>query len=346
MRDSCIHVRPRPPAARSGAGPRRKRRRPRRFLLGLVAAAVLAHSTPGLADDRPSPGLLLRRARYALAAGDSARARASLLAACALEPTSARGVESAMLLAALEFTTGHREAAERALALPQVAGSGALAASDGLALARAWLALASGDPVTARAAFAGAARSGDETAAHDLAAIGAAWAGLVQGDTAGAITPLAAVARNATDPVLRVAATWSLARAWTAAGEPRRAQHELRGLRRVVRHSSFADDVELAIAIAQIDAGKPSSARQTILRLRRLPASATGPASLPGNAPSLADLRLAPRAFVARLAALFVARPDWSEGPLPFLLRALDRNARADADLVISLVADRKGVAR
>ena len=69
MRDSCIHVRPRPPAARSGAGPRRKRRRPRRFLLGLVAAAVLAHSTPGLADDRPSPGLLLRRARYALAAG-------------------------------------------------------------------------------------------------------------------------------------------------------------------------------------------------------------------------------------------------------------------------------------
>ncbi|MEI8360082.1 MAG: hypothetical protein WCH13_16550, partial [Deltaproteobacteria bacterium] len=128
MRDPCIHVRPRPPAARTGAGPRRKRRRPRRFLLGLVAAAVLAHSTPGLADDPPSPGLLLRRARYALAAGDSARARASLLAACALEPTSARGVESALLLAALEFTTGHREAAERALALPQVTGSGALAA--------------------------------------------------------------------------------------------------------------------------------------------------------------------------------------------------------------------------
>lgn len=324
--------------------------RARRRCLRPVISVALAGLAAAMADTRPaeatvSVGVLLRRARYALAEGDTARASGSLQAACAAEPGSARGIEAALLLAALEFSRGDRAAAERALDASTNQVSSSPGANEALALARGWIALGGDDPASARRAFASVVRSGDPSA-RDLSKIGEAWAELVGGDPGAAITALSPVAVTAADPALRLAARWTLARAYAAAGDRRREQHELRALRRFARSTSFADDVELAIALSEIDDTRPRSARRTLLRLQHLPARSSGPPRNPGDAPSLDDLRLPPRAFVARLATLFAHRPLPAEPPFEFLRRALDRDARADAGELLHRLASAEGGAR
>jgi hypothetical protein len=309
----------------------------------LLATGSLAPATARSSiAEAPSAGLLLRRARYALAEGDTERARTSLRAACIAEPSTGRGLEASLLLASLEFGRGDRAAAEGALALPAGLARTLPAAADALALARGWIALGSDDPPSARLAFAAAAASPDASA-RDLSALGSAWASLAAGEPASAITTLGPVARASTDPVLRTAARWSLARAHAAAGDSRRARHALRDLRRTARATSFADDVELDLALAELASGDLRSARRTILRLGGLRASSSGPARRPGEVPTLADLQLPPRRFVARLAALFAARPIEAESPVEFLLRALDRDARSDATEALRLVSAAEG---
>lgn len=310
-------------------------------LLLATGSLAPAAARSGTADE-PSAGLLLRRARYALAEGDVERARASLRAACTSEPSTGRGLEAALLLASLEFGRGDRTAAESALAMPAGLARSLPAAADALALARGWIALGSDDPASARLAFAAAAASPDASA-RDLSALGSAWASLAAGEPASAIATLGPVSRASTDPVLRTAARWSLARAHAAAGDSRRARHALRDLRRTARSTSFADDVELDLALAELASGDLRSARRTILRLGGLPGSSSGPARRPGEVPTLADLQLPPRRFVARLAALFTARPIEAESPVEFLRRALDRDARSDATEALRLVSAAEG---
>ncbi len=326
---------PRRPHSRAMSGTPAAALRVAACILALVRAQAAAANTP-------PAGVLLRQARYALAEGDSDRARDALRSACAAEPGSARGVEAALLLATLEFGRGDRAAAESALVVPGDLSRALPSGTDALAIARGWIALGSDDPASARRAFAAAASSPD-LAARDLATLGGAWASLASAEPVAAIAILGPVARTSPDPILRTAAQWSLARAHAAAGDPRRARHALRGLRRLARTTSFADDVELDLALSELSAGDTRAARRTILRLRALPGRASGPARAPGESPTLADLRLPPRAFVARLAALFANRARGVESPVEFLRRALDRDARADADEALRLVIREEG---
>lgn len=338
-----------PPSPPPGivAAERGRRFHPRH--LGVVGGSILLAAlglptghAPAAAANGPPTGVLLRQARYALAEGDDDRARGALRSACAAEPGTARGLEAALLLASLEFGRGDRAAAENALTLPAVAARTLPSAGDALLVARGWIALGSDDPAAARLAFE-AARSSREPAARDLAAIGEAWASLAGGEPASAVVTLGAVARSTADPVFRTAARWSLARAHAAAGDARRARHALRALRRFARATSFADDVELDLALSELSSGDTRSARRTLLRLARLPGRASGPPRAPGDGPTLDELRLAPRAFVARLAALYAGRPAPAESPFDFLRRALDRDARSDADAVLRLVQRAEG---
>lgn len=296
-------------------------------LLGLPPSAALA--------DEPSPGVLLRRARYALAEGRRDEALEALRAARRAEPRTRRGLEAALLLADLEVARGDAAAADAVL------GTALGDFPDGepsaqLLLARGWLAIGRLDGPAAQRHFALVAARTGERSAIDLAALGSAWSRLVAGDAASATAELAPLATAGHDPVLRIGALLSLARAHAARGEHKRALRKLRALRRLVHGTSFADDVELAIGLTQLDLGNPTAARRTFARAGDLPAAAAHPAASGGGL-TLGDLRLPPRALVARLARLYAARTEPGAGAVAFFVATLDRDARRDVTAALSL---------
>ena len=296
---------------------------------------------PGPADARaeePSVGVLLRRARYALAEGRRDEAAVALRAARRAEPRTRRGLEAALLLADLELTRGDGAAADDVLAGAERDFPEGEAGAQVL-LARGWVAVARPDPAAALRHFGLVPMRSGERYATELAQLGSAWARLI-GAAAVADVPaeLHTLSGSARDPVLRIAALLSLARAHGARGEHKQALRKLRALRRIARGTSFADDVELAIGLTQLDLGAPAAARRTFRRLAEQPAVPRA-AWVPSSqaALTLADLRLPPRDFAARVARLYAARAEPTSDVLTFLAGTLDRDARRDATAALSL---------
>jgi tetratricopeptide (TPR) repeat protein len=317
-----------------------RERHPARGSRALAAIAVLLALAPAPAGaaDGPSAGVLLRRARSALAEGRSSAAIAELTAVRAAEPASHRGLEAAVLLADLQLRAGDPATADRTLA------SAARDVVDGepaaqILLARGWLAIARGDADGALAHFALVPARSDVRSARELALLGTGWARLVAAPRTSAVPPeLVTLASSADDPQLRIGAQLSLARAYAYREEHRKALRALRALRRQVRGTSFADDVELGIGLVQLEMGRPAAARKTLARVVDDPTTASAsPLPEAATALTLADLRLPPAAFAARLAALWAsrARPDADLGR--FLSVVLDRPARADAAAALSV---------
>ncbi len=328
----------RDPRTRNGTrgGPRWERRAQATFV---AAALLLAGGRAASAP--PSPGVLLRTARYALAEGDLDSARRSLLELRSREPASARGLEATLLLADVEFSSRRAHEADRQLALAQ----STLSTGDGaaqLSLARGWIALALHDPDAARAQFDAAASLATERAGRDLARFGRAWALLLGERAVEAAALLDELTRSAENPVVGAVAGLVLARAESAASRHSRALHALRRARRLARGTRFEDDVELALGLTQLAAGDRRSARQSFARISRA-ATARAGSSAPGfQGPGLTldDLRLSPAPLTDRIAALFAERTDRRETPTAFFARLLERDAAADVAQAVKLAAD------
>jgi len=308
-----------------------------RWLVLLGLTLLLQPPAPADAEEA-SVGVLLRRARYAIAAGQSDDAAAALRAALAKEPLTRRGLEAALLLADVEFTRNDADQADAVLA----AAERDFPDGDGSAqvlLARGWLAIARADTATAQRCFGLVPARSGERFTTELAVLGGAWARLAAAQPADDVPrELVKLAGGASDPVLRVAAGATLARAHAARGEFKQALHRLRALRRAVRGTSFSDDVELSIGLAQLDMGAPTRARRTFQRLAASTAAPSpAPPDLTSSGLTLADLRLPPAAFAARLARLYAARKERAAGLLTFFAGTFDRPARADAAAALSL---------
>lgn len=303
-----------------------------------VALAVLCLLAPAIAGaDGPSAGVLLRRARYAIVEGRPRDAADALRAVRAAEPGSHRGLEAALLLADVEVKAGDAAAAERTLAdagrdFPDGDGGAQLL------LARGWLALARGDGAAALGHFQLVPSRTDERPSRELAVLGTGWARIV-GSAGRPEVPneLVSLASSAQDPTLRIGALLSLAQTHRARGEHRRALRALRELRRLVRGTSFADDVELRIGLAQLDMGRAATARRTLKHAAA--AAPAGEAGAPADPRglTLADLRLPPAAFAARLAALYAGQTQPGIDLRHFLGATLDRPAAKDAAAALDL---------
>jgi len=301
----------------------------------LLCLTLLGSPPPAALADEPSAGVLLRRARYALAEGRRDEAREALRAARRAEPRTRRGLEAALLLADLELARGDASAADGVLGDAQHDFPDGEASAQ-LLLARGWLAVGRLDAAAAQRHFGLVPARTGEHYAVDLAALGTAWSRLVASDgqtLPGELTSLSAAGH---DPILRVGALLSLARAHAARGEHKRALRTLRKLRRLVRGASFADDVELAIGLTQLDMGNASAARRTFRRTADLPASAAPAVASVGDL-TLRDLRLPPRDFAARLAQLYATRTEPSTGIVEFFVATFDRDARRDVAAALSL---------
>lgn len=304
----------------------------------VLGALVLLVAVPAVADAGPSAGVLLRRARYAVAEGRVDEAASALRAARAAEPRTRRGLEAALALADLEFTRGNAAAAESVLAAAAKDFADGDAAAQ-LLIARGWLAVARGDADAALRHFTLVPGRSNERHAVEIALLGAGWARLVSPRGVTEVPQeLKQLASSASDPALRAAALLSLARAHSARGQHKKALRKLRKLRRLARATSFADDVELAIGLAQLDKGSPAAARRTWQRLADS-APAAEPALLAAGTelPTLSDLRLPPAAFAARLARLYARRRDPALDVVGFVAAALDRPARNDVPAALSL---------
>jgi hypothetical protein len=303
----------------------------------LCALALLAVLPEGALGDDTSPGMLLRRARFALAAGRVEDAAGALREVVAREPGSRRGLEAALMLADAEFARGRGGEADAVLTAAETRFPDGDASGE-ILLARGWLAVARQDPAAATRHFGLVASRTSHRFATELAALGGAWARLVvQQRPADVPAELRTLAASASDPALRVAAALTLARAHAARAEHKRALRKLRALRRAVRGTSFSDDVELAIGLSQLDMGSPAAARKTFTRLARLSGTSPASAGAPVSGLTIDDLRLAPQAFAARLARLYAARKDRTGGVLPFFAATLDRPAAADAAAALAL---------
>ncbi len=302
-----------------------------------VALALVLTLPHGALAQEMSPGMLLRRARLALASGRPAEAASALREVVAREPGSRRGLEASLMLADAEFALGKAGEADAVLAAAEKTFPDGEAGGE-ILLARGWLAIARREPEAAARHFALVPARTPQRFATELATLGGAWARLVANERPLEVPrELRALATSASEPALRVAAGLSLARAHAARGEHKRALRRLRALRRQVRGTSFSDDVELAIALNQIGMGAPAAARRTLRRLARGPALSAVPPDVPRAGLTLADLQLAPRAFAARLAQLYAARRDRTGGVLQFFVTTLDRPAAADAAAALAL---------
>lgn len=299
-------------------------------VLCLLAAAVASANAP-------SAGVLLRRARYAIAEGRLHDAADALRAVRAAEPASQRGLEAALLLADVAVKGGDVAGAEETLA---AAGRG-FPDGDGAAqllLARGWLALARGDAAAALGHFELVPARTDERPSRELAMLGTGWARIV----GSAVRPevpkeLVTLASSAQDPTLRIGSLLSLAQAHQARGDHRRALRALRELRRLVRRTSFADDVELRIGLVQLDMGRPVAARRTLVHAAAAAPAAEASASGGAIGLTLADLRLPPAAFAARFAALYAGQVQPGIDLRHFLGATLDRPAGKDVAAALDL---------
>jgi len=292
--------------------------------------------------------MLLRRARFALAAGRIDDAAGALREVVTREPSSRRGLEAALMLADADFALGRAEQADAVLAAATQEFPDGDAAAE-ILLARGWLAIARQDASAATRHFGLVAGRSSHRFATEMAALGSAWARLVAQATPAEVPgELRTLATTATEPGLRVAAALTLARAHASRSEHKRALRRLRALRRTVRGTSFRDDVELAIGLSQLDMGAPAAARKTFRRLARLGDAAPASPIAPVSGLTIEDLRLSPRDFAARLARLYAARKDRTGGVLQFFAATLDRAAAADAAAALALadaaIAARKEV--
>jgi ATP/maltotriose-dependent transcriptional regulator MalT len=305
----------------------------------VAALAALCLLLPTIAGaDRPSAGVLLRHARYAVAEGRTRDAIDALRTVRTTEPRSQRGLEAALLLADVELKGGDAAAADRTLA----EAGGDFPDGDGAAqllLARGWLALARGDATAALQQFELVPARSGERPARELAQLGIGWARLV-GSTERPDVPheLSTLAASAQDPTLRIGALLSLARTHQARGDHRQALRALRATRRLVRRTSLEDDVELGIGLVQLDMGRLAAARRTLTHLAA-EGTTTEASALPAGASSLtlADLRLPPAAFAARLAALYAGQVQPGIDLRHFLGATLDRPAGKDAAAALDL---------
>ena len=306
-----------------------KRRAPR---LALALVALLPAGGAIARADGPSPGVLMRRARFAIEEGKTTQAIDDLRALRKREPGSARGLESALVLADLEFTRGSPGDADATLADAERSFDGEGASE--LAMARGWLAVGTLDAVSASRHFARAAGATRLAIAQQLAQLGLGWAALESGNAGSASDDLKAAIRQTTEPALRFAACLTRSRLLSAAGDHRRALQVLRGLRKLARTTAYADDLELQIGLEQLTAGRPRDARNTFRRLaRQAGVSSEAPAALL----TLSDLRMAPRELAARIAALYASRSDRATSLTAFVARLLDRPAAADVPAAIAL---------
>lgn len=302
-------------------------------LLVLSAALWAALGAPSTAVAE-SPGHAMRRARQALSVDDDHAARRDLEAARRADPAGARGLEATLLLADMDFRLGNRAAAEELLdAAADAAGEGFGKATVGIA--RAWLALATGDGAKARAIFASVASNQKLPVAGQVCTFGSAWADLVAKNQAPPAAALVELIQTAPQPGFRYAAGLTVAWLHQQRGENAAAVRRLRQTRRAVRDTSYEDDAELALGLGQLRAGQPHRARATFRRLdRRFGTTAT---SSPAPLLSLRDLNAEPHALTARLADLFAARERTSTRLFHFLGGALDRRAGEDVGAALAL---------
>lgn len=303
-----------------------------------AALAALCLLAPAIANaSGPSAGVLLRRARYAIAEGRTRDAADALRKVRAAEPGSPRGLEAALLLADVELKAGDAPGAEQTLAdagrdFPD-GDSGAQ-----LLLARGWLALARGDAAAALRHFQLVPARTDERPSRELAVLGTGWARLVGASGRPEVPDeLVALGSSAQDPTLRIGALLSLARTHQARGDHRKALKALRELRRLVRRTSFADDVELGIGLVQLDMGRAAAARRTLARVASGGSAAEASSSGGAVSLTLADLRLPPAAFAARLSALYAGEAQPGIDLRHFLGSTLDRPAGKDAAAALDL---------
>lgn len=312
------------------AAPRAPTFRPRRWAAALLALGTFVVATDAGAE---SPGVTMRRARFALARGADDRAAADLEAVRRSEPGSARGLEAALLLADLHFAAARMDEADTVLA--EAASEAPTSIVAPIDLARAWLALGRGDTMAARRRFDRVRRS-EISLARDVAEIGSGWSALVGGESLPDVRPLRAIASGEGGLALRFGASWTLARLYAAAGEHRRGLRELRALRREVRGTSYEDDLELMLGLAQLDAGRGRDALRTLRRLQRRHGQGAARAQIDTGL-RLVDLRAGNAELVARIGALYAARAPRSVGLMSFLGALLDRPAAADAPSAIAL---------
>jgi tetratricopeptide (TPR) repeat protein len=310
---------------------RPRRARGVRYATSVLAALLVLAPVIAIAADGVSAGVLLRRARYALAESRRQDAADALRAVRAAEPRSPRGLEAALLLADLQLKSGDAAQADRTLGdAERDFPDGANGAE--LVLARGWLGLARGDASSALRHFARVATRTDERATRELAALGSGWARLLAATGKPEVpAELVTLAASAEDPLLRAGALLSLAETHGARGEPRRALRALRKLRRLARQTSFADDVELAIGLVQLDMGRPAAARRTLAPIATDTPTEASARRTDAPGLTLADLRLPPRAFAARLATLYAGQAQPEIDLRRFLGSTLDRPAGRDA---------------
>jgi hypothetical protein len=169
-----------------------------------------------------------------------------------------------------------------------------------------------------------------------MALLGTAWARLTAvPEPSDVPVELVTLAASAQDPTVRAGALLSLARAYAARGEHRRSLRTLRRLERLVRHTTLADDVALSIGLVQLDMGRPRSARRTLAPIAAGSAGAEAGAATSTAGLTLADLRLPPTAFAARLAALYAGQTQPGIDLRHFLGALVDRSAQHDAAIAL-----------
>ena len=306
-------------------------------LLGLTLLAQLP--VPALADT-PSAGVLLRRARYALAAGSTDEAALALRSRACRRAADAPRPRGRAAARRARVPPRRRGGCRRRAGRGQRTTSRTARPAAQILLARGWLAIARADADAALRHFALVPGRTTERHATDLALLGTAWARVVGAPGAPEVpAELRTLSTSATDPVLRMAGLLSLARVHAARGEHKKALRKLRVLRRLSRGTSFADDVELGIGLAQLDMGAPSAARKTFAGLAELDGSprdgCRGGVRRALDASATCACRRGPSPLVSRGSTHGDTRPrrTWAA----FFAAALDRPAGRDAAAALAL---------
>lgn len=295
--------------------------------IGAVLTLALACALPPPAEGSIG-GIRMRRARFALARGAHQMAIPDLEAVRDNAPSSAAGLEAALLLADIHFSRG--SAGLAAAVLEKAQNEAAPATAPTILLARGWLALTRARPDEATKYFREAAQAPSETA-RLMATIGELWAAGPRPPRKSEETRLNEAMRSGGPPALRFLAGWSLVLSQREAGSARGALKASRRLRAAMRRTTFSDDAELIFALSLLDAGRARPARRRLERLsERFGEEMTRGAPPVGLA--LGDLRSPRAAIAARMGELYAAREDRSADLRSFVGGMLDRAAARDVE--------------